>query len=114
MSTPPFPELTTLDAVSTEAYLQAEAYVLGLLAARFPDRDFKKGTSLYWHVVVPAAASFAAVRTTATAMGASLTLKGLQENVDTVDEALATAILSNYYQTARSGTPSAGTVVNRT
>jgi hypothetical protein len=111
MSTPPFPELTTLAAVSTEAYLQAEAYILGLLAARFPDKDFKKGTSLYWNVVVPAAASFAALRTTASAMGASLTLKGLQENVDTVDEALAAAILSNYYQTAKNGTPSAGTVV---
>lgn len=111
MSTPPFPELTTLEAVSTEAYLQAEAYILGLLAARFPDRDFKKGTSIYWNVVVPAAAAFAALRTTATAMGTSLTLKGLQENVDTVDEALATAILSNYYQSARAGTPSVGTVV---
>lgn len=111
MSTPPFPELTTLAGVSTEAYLQAEAYILALLAARFPDKDFKKGTSLYWTVVVPAAASFAALRTTASLMGSSLTLKGLVENVDIIDENLAAAVLSNYYQYAKDGTPSAGTVV---
>lgn len=111
MSTPPFPELTTLDAVATDVYLQAEAYILALLAARYPDLDFKKGSSLYWVVTVPAAAAFAALRTTATTMGSSLTLKGLQENAATVDEALATAVLSNYYQEARSGTPSSGTVV---
>ena len=108
--TNPFPTLTSLDQVSPATYGQAEAYVMALLAENFPDRDFSYGRALYWHVVVPAAVATAAMEINAGIMGASLSLKWVRDNPESTDEALATALLSNYYQVLGAGAKSVGTL----
>jgi hypothetical protein len=108
--TDPFPVLTTLGNIDQSEYLATETYIMGLLMAEYPDRDFGYGTALYTHVVVPASVAMAAMSTNAGIMGQALTLQWLRANAATVDSALASALLSNYYQTLAVGKPSVGTI----
>lgn len=104
-----FPSVSTLKDVSPGAYVQAEQYLIQLLSKAFPDKSFSVGSTLYWHVVVPAAAAMAAVHANADRIGTSLSLRWIRES-PTVDEELAKALLSNYYQRVPDGAYATGYV----
>lgn len=105
-----FPVLYSLSDIRPEDFKAAETYIMGLLAERYPDRDFGYGKALYWQCVVPAAAAIAANNLNADIMGSSLSLKWLRDNAATADPGLVEGILSNYYQALAAGAVSSGSI----
>lgn len=102
--------LANLDGIDSDVYEQAEAYINQLMTEAYPDRNFGRGSTMYWALVHPSAQLSAVELENARLITTSLLLKAMRDNPELVDEELATLALSNYYITPADASNAAGTL----
>ena len=102
--------LGSISGLTEEQYTQAEAYVQQLMTEAFANRNFGRGSTMYWALTSPGSQMSAVVLENAELVTTSMLLKAMRDNPELVTEDLAVLALSNYFITPSDAQNAAGTL----
>jgi hypothetical protein len=101
----------TLSEVTQEQFDVAEAAVIGLIRAEYPNLDLRKGTVLRDILIRPAAAVYALNADRMEDLQIQSSLTRILENEDTIDPSAVDAVLANFGVTRNTGATATGQVM---